>query len=200
MKHKTTPYILEKDGIYYSFPSEKSACEFLGVPQSCVSSASRTCKTYYGYHIIRAISEYEIYKNKRLHKIWESMKERCFYTKHPHYHSYGGRGITVCKEWMEYLPFAKWAFRNGYSSTLSIDRIDVDGNYEPNNCRWIPMQEQHNNKRTNHFIYANGERMTVSQCAEKYDIPKSTVRYWANKHNDKLTIICGAKMKSEETK
>ena len=195
MKYRTTPYILEKDGIYYSFPSEKSACEFLGVPKSCVASVARTGNLYYGYRVIKAVSENDIYRNKRLRKIWESMKERCYYTKHIHYKSYGGRGITVCEEWMEYLPFAKWAFRNGYSDNLTIDRINVNGNYEPCNCRWIPMSEQHSNKRTNHYIDVNGEKMTISQCAKKYDIPKSTVRYWANKYNNTLEINdCGAKM------
>lgn len=184
MKHRTTPYILEKDGIYYSFPSEKSACEFLGVPQSCVASATRSCKTYYGYHVIKAVSENEIYSNKRLRKIWESMKERCYYTKHKYYSDYGGRGISICDEWMDYICFAKWAFRNGYSDNLTIDRIDVNGNYEPSNCRWIPMKEQHSNKRNNHFVIVDGEKMTLAQCSEKYGIPKSTVRYRANKGRD----------------
>ena len=184
MKNRTTPYILEKNGIYYSFPSEKAACEFLGVPQTCVASASRTCRTYHGYHIIKAISENEIYANKRLRKIWESMRERCYYVKHSHYSAYGGRGIMVCDDWQEYIPFAKWAFRNGYAESLTIDRIDVNGNYEPSNCRWIPMTEQQSNKRTNHYIVVDGERMTISQCAKKYGIPKSTVRYRVNKGRD----------------
>lgn len=199
MKNKTTPYILEKDGVYYSFPSEKSACEFLGVPKCCAASAARHCKTYYGYHVIKALSETDIYQNKRLHKIWASMRERCYYTKHPHYKSYGGRGIVVCEEWTDYVTFAKWAFRNGYSDTLSIDRIDVNGNYEPSNCRWIPMNEQHSNKRTNHFIEVNGEVMTIAQCAKRYNIPKSTVRYWAKQYNDVLQIKkCGRGYENDE--
>ena len=176
MKHKVTPYILEKDGIYYSFPSEKAACEFLGVPKSCVSSAARNCGTYYGYHIIKAVSESEIYSNKRLRKIWSSMKERCYYTKHVYYKDYGGRGITVCDEWMEYIPFAKWAFRNGYSETLTIDRIDVNGNYEPSNCRWIPQEEQHSNTRSNRFVEYRGERYTLTQLARKIGMNKTTLK------------------------
>lgn len=187
MKRRTTPYILEKDGIYYSFQSEKSACDFLGVTGSCVASAARTCKTYHGYHVIKAVSENDIYNDKRLRKIWESMRERCYYAKHPHYKSYGGRGITVCTEWMEYIPFAKWAFANGYSADLTIDRIDVNGNYEPSNCRWISMREQHSNKRTNHYITVNGEHMTITQCADRYGIPKSTVRYRVGMGRDVLT-------------
>ena len=184
MKYRTTPYILEKDGVYYSFPSEKSACEFLGVPSSCVASAFRQGIPYHGYRIIKAVSEHDIYNNKRLHKIWESMRERCSYDKHPHYKSYGGRGIKVCDGWSDYIPFAKWAFRNGYAENLTIDRIDVNGNYEPSNCRWITMADQLSNKRTNHYVWVDGERMTVSQCSRKYKIPKSTVRYRADKGKD----------------
>ena len=79
MKYRTTPYILEKDGVYYSFQSEKDACDFLGVPPSCVSSAYRHGIIYHGFNIIKPLSENDIYNNKRLRKIWESMHERCEY-------------------------------------------------------------------------------------------------------------------------
>lgn len=85
MKYRTTPYILEKDGVYYSFQSEKDACDFLGVPPSCVSSAYRHGIIYHGFNIIKPLSENDIYNNKRLRKIWESMHERCEYEKHPQY-------------------------------------------------------------------------------------------------------------------
>lgn len=176
MKYRTSPYILEKDGVYYSFPSEKAACDFLGVPKSCVSSSYRHGGQYYGFNIIKPLSENDIYNNKRLRKIWESMHERCEYEKHQQYHNYGGRGISVCDEWSEYIPFAKWAFRNGYAEDLSIDRIDPDGMYEPNNCRWTTMKVQANNKRTNRIVTYKGQKYTLTELAEKSGINKTTLK------------------------
>lgn len=176
MKYRTTPYILEKDGIYYSFQSEKDACDFLGVCQSYVASAYRQGTTYHGFNIIKPLSENDIYNDKRLRKIWTSMHERCEYEKHPQYHNYGGRGVKVCDEWAEYIPFAKWAFRNGYAEELTIDRVDSNENYEPNNCRWVTIKEQQNNRRNNRIIEYKGEKYTLSQLAEKVGINKTTLK------------------------
>ena len=84
----------------------------------------------------------------RLHRIWASMKTRCYNRKSRSYKWYGGRGITICDEWMNsFQAFYDWAMANGYRDDLSIDRIDVNGNYEPSNCRWITIIEQQKNKR-----------------------------------------------------
>ena len=173
---RTTSYILEKDGVYYSFPSEMSACEYLGLPLCSLSDVMRRDKRIGEYNVIRAVSETELYMDKRLHKIWSSMHERCEYTKHIHFDRYGGRGISVCKEWSEYLPFAKWARKNGYSKELTLDRKDYNGNYEPSNCRWIPSKEQHNNKSTNRIIEYDGEKYTLSQLAERIGMNKTTLK------------------------
>lgn len=86
--------------------------------------------------------------NTRLYNIWCGMKQRCYYTKHKDYHSYGGRGITVCDEWKhDFKAFYDWAVNNGYRDDLTIDRVNVDGNYEPSNCRWATHLEQSKNKR-----------------------------------------------------
>ena len=87
-------------------------------------------------------------KNARLYTIWQGIKSRCYNEKNTCFHCYGGRGISICDEWKSsFVTFANWALANGYDDTLSIDRIDVDGNYSPNNCRWITMKEQQRNKR-----------------------------------------------------
>jgi len=83
----------------------------------------------------------------RLYHIWQGMKDRCFRIKNKHYKDYGGRGINICIEWLDYIKFKKWALNNGYKKDLTIDRINPNGNYEPFNCRWITMQEQQRNKR-----------------------------------------------------
>ena len=102
------------------------------------------CLRKRGYHIIHGDSK------KRLYIVWRSMKIRCYLPSHRVFNRYGGRGIEVCQEWKnDYMKFKIWALKNGYQDNLTIDRIDNDGNYEPNNCRWITRSE--NTKRRYYF-------------------------------------------------
>lgn len=88
----------------------------------------------------------------RLYTVWAGMKQRCSNPAHKSYKDYGGRGINVCEEWDDFGKFHDWALENGYNDEAqfgecTLDRIDVDGNYEPNNCRWVTLKEQASNKR-----------------------------------------------------
>lgn len=86
--------------------------------------------------------------NKQLYKVWCAMKQRCSNPNSRVYGYYGGRGISVCREWQEsYLTFREWATASGYERGLTLDRIDNDGDYEPSNCRWVSMSVQNSNKR-----------------------------------------------------
>ena len=86
----------------------------------------------------------------RLLGCYKAMMSRCYRKKDIHYNAYGDRGITVCEEWRGHSDeFIEWALKNGYSDDLTLERIDVNGNYEPSNCKWIPMSEQYKNKQSN---------------------------------------------------
>ena len=112
----------------------------------------------------------------RLYHIYCKMKERCYNKTCKAYKNYGGRGITVCEEWLEdFTHFEKWAKENGYSEKLSIDRINVNGNYEPTNCRWVTDKIQCNNRRSNRFIEYNGEVRTVAEWVDITGIPYGTL-------------------------
>lgn len=99
----------------------------------------------------------------RIYNIWSNMKRRCYNPKDRGYHNYGARGITVCDEWRnDFEAFYKWAYSNGYTKELTIDRIDNDKGYSPDNCRWTTMQVQSNNTRVNRHITYKGETHTIA--------------------------------------
>uniref|UniRef100_A0A6M3XGN0 Uncharacterized protein n=1 Tax=viral metagenome TaxID=1070528 RepID=A0A6M3XGN0_9ZZZZ len=106
----------------------------------------------------------------RLYSIWDKMIQRCTNRKHKHYKNYGGRGIKVHKQWKQFKYFKEWAYKNGYTDNLTIDRIDNNGNYEPGNCRFITLKEQQHNKRTNRVIELNGKSQTMKQWADELQI------------------------------
>lgn len=113
----------------------------------------------------------------RLYHVWNSMKQRCLNKNQKDYSNYGGRGITVCKEWAEsFEAFRDWALANGYNDELTIDRINSNGNYEPTNCRWVANIKQQNNKRNNHFLTYKGETHTVSEWAKKVGISVTALK------------------------
>lgn len=113
----------------------------------------------------------------RLYNIYRSIIKRTQNPKNKDYKNYGGRGIILCQEWDDdYRKFYYWSMENGYKDNLSIDRIDVNGNYVPNNCRWVDMKTQINNTRVNHRITYNGENHTIAEWAEKSCVSYGTFK------------------------
>ena len=117
-------------------------------------------------------------KTERLYSIWCSMKRRFHSTDSEAYHYYGGKGIVVCKEWNDdYSAFKDWAISNGYKDNLTIDRIDSNGNYCPDNCRWATKMVQANNRTNNCTVEYNGEQLTIAQLARETGVPYRTIYY-----------------------
>jgi hypothetical protein len=118
------------------------------------------------------------YSNKeRLYQTWKNMRRRCFDPKNSRYAQYGGRGITICPEWNDYIQFRTWALNNGYSDDLTIDRKEVNGNYCPENCRWANAKTQANNVSRNHIIEYKDKRMTMSEFADYLGISYSALQH-----------------------
>jgi len=120
--------------------------------------------------------------NTKLYSVWSLMKERCYNQKRKEYHNYGGRGVKVCDEWLDSKLFIEWAINNGYKEGLTLDRKDNDGDYCPDNCRWVSRKEQQNNRRNNRLISHNGKTKTITQWAEDNNLPY----YILKKRIDKL--------------
>jgi hypothetical protein len=124
-------------------------------------------------------------KRPSFYHSWRNMKERCFNKKNPNYYRYGGRGITVCEEWKSIDGFSKWALMSGWKEGLSIDRIDNDGNYTPENCRWISRSENSRKKRTTKISYSEAQEIrrmlkngeNYIQLANKYGVTSGTIWY-----------------------
>lgn len=108
--------------------------------------------------------------NARIYGIWSDMRSRCNLSTNYNYFRYGGRGISVCRDWegdLGFEHFNEWAINNGYTEDLTIDRIDNDGPYSPGNCRWTDMETQCNNRRNSRYLEYNGRTMTLAQWAKE---------------------------------
>ena len=118
----------------------------------------------------------------KLYYVWYNMKNRCYKTTNREYKRYGARGVIICDEWKDdIVAFYNWATNNGYKDGLTIDRINVDGNYEPNNCRFITPYEQSINRRDNFYIEKDGVRKTMSEWTKETGTHHQTIRYRLNR-------------------
>ena len=143
--------------------------------KSLISGGTKSCGC------IVKNKKYGMMGKHKLKNIWHNMIQRCENQNHKNYKQYGGRNIKVCDEWRDkesgYISFYNWSINNGYEDGLTIDRIDVNGNYTPENCQWITNAEQQTNKRNNVYIEYNGEKMCISEWAKRYNLKDDTLRY-----------------------
>lgn len=116
-------------------------------------------------------------RHTRLYTIWLNMKDRCCNKNTPSYKNYGARYINVCDDWQhDFMNFYNWAMDNGYQEGLTIDRIDNNKGYSPDNCHWTTPKQQCNNKRNNVYLTYNGKTQTMMQWSEELNIPYYTIK------------------------
>ncbi len=145
--------------------------------------ASQSCGCY-RHDKLSEIKSTHHETNTKLYGVWCSIKARCYNRNSKPYKSYGGRGIIMCDEWRDsYEKFREWAVSSGYSSKLSIDRIDNNGPYSPDNCRWVDMRTQANNRRSNVYLTLCGETHNITEWAKIIDINPKVLfsRYYSGK-------------------
>ena len=146
-----------------------------GVPKSCGCSKHTRKKTT---NLVEKKIKIKSEIPKKIKSIFYSMRARCQNPNTKCYNYYGGRGIKVCEEWLKDInSFYIWALKSGYNENLSIERIDVNGDYEPSNCKWATRTDQANNKRNNVFLTYNNEKKTIAQWARIYNISPSKIKY-----------------------
>lgn len=128
----------------------------------------------------------------RLNSVFRNMKRRCYNPRNKQFKDYGGRGIKLCDEWNNreivnlgrsgrftkgWLAFQEWALTHGYDDSLTIDRLDNDKDYSPDNCRWVSKKAQQNNKRNNFYITYKGKKQTLAQWCEELHLNYNTTYY-----------------------
>lgn len=116
-------------------------------------------------------------RTSKIYTVWANMKQRCYNNKNAYYHCYGGKGVKICEEWLKkFENFYDWSINNGYKEGLTIDRINVDGNYEPTNCKWATTKEQSLNTTRNVFLTYNGQTKTIYEWGMETGISNGTIR------------------------
>lgn len=126
--------------------------------------------------------------NSKIYKVHSGMLSRCENPNSYKYYNYGGRGVKVCDEWKDFNVFYKWAINNGYEEGLTIERIDVNGDYCPENCTWIPMREQGFNKRNTRFIEMRGRKIPISLINYKLGIKRGRINYYLDRYGNSSAV------------
>ena len=157
--------------------------EFIARSNDVRKGRVKSCGCVNRRELIEKNTKHGLWKHPIYHA-YQHMKDRCYNCKNQEYKDYGGRGIKVCEEWLNNSSaFCEWAMTNGWKKGLTLDRINVDGDYEPLNCRWVDWNIQQNNKRNNKLYDFQGKKVTLSQISRKTGISISTLYYRINKKN-----------------
>lgn len=141
-----------------------------------VSGATLSCGCLHREQVTERLTRHGMARS-RLYKIWLGMRQRCENENNPGYAGYGGRGVAISDEWDCFEKFCDWSLSHGYSDDLTIDRIDNDIGYSPENCRWTDRITQQNNRRVSHYFTYAGETMTITQWSRRLGVSYSTLWY-----------------------
>lgn len=153
------------------------------------SGHTTSCGCYHNEKFGDVNRKHNMANKNKLYRVWKGIKERCLNPNNKSYKNYGGRGISVCDEWVnDFKAFYDWSISNGYReqetsyglNSMTIDRIDNNGDYSPSNCKWSTAIEQANNKRNNRIVKINGVVDTVANFSRKLNIPYYDLLYYAN--------------------
>lgn len=139
----------------------------------------RSCGCLY-YESNKGINKTHGDSGTRLYSIWVGMRQRCNNENATGFKHYGEKGIAICESWNKYENFKAWAVKNGYSSNLTIDRIDNSKGYSPENCRWVTYKTQERNRTNNKLIEINGEKRTISEWSELSGVKSATIAWRIN--------------------
>lgn len=175
-------HVPDKEGVYWKCVCEcGNECLIRG--KSLRNGHTKSCGCLIHDILTARNIKHGLSKNTSLYGIWKSMKTRCYNVNRSAYKYYGGRGIGICEEWKDdFVAFYNWSISNGYSVGLTIDRIDNDGNYSPDNCRWVSKDAQQSNRRyCIPKIMFEGESHTLSEISKILGINYSTL--YARIHN-----------------
>jgi len=164
---------VKKDEKFYHIAKCKCGEEWLMAINKIPKSKGLGCR-----HCTIKASAKHGFSGSKIYKVWAGMKERCSNPNAKYFHCYGGRGISVCKEWLLPDAFIKWALETGYTEGLTLERNNVNGNYCPENCRWATLMEQGANQRKNVNFEINGVTKHISQWCREYNVASmGAVRY-----------------------
>ena len=142
-----------------------------------------------------SVKRHGLYKHP-LNAVWCGIKERCFNHNASNYRWYGANGISLCDEWMDFLPFYNWAMNNGWEPGLTVDRIDPAKEYSPNNCRLVPFKQQCRNRRSNVWIEVDGEKHLQCEWEEILGLRSKCIAQWKSKYG--IEYVVGRLRKEKE--
>lgn len=168
----------KNNGVYWvclcdcgNYTTVRSDSLLQGITKSCgcfqKEQVKKSCKKNFTKHGL---------SKSRINNIWFNIKQRCYNQNSDDYKYYGNKNIKLCSEWHNFQNFYNWAIANGYNKSLTIDRIDVNGNYEPSNCRWVSFKVQENNRSNNRLIKHNNKIHTLSEWSKIANIKYSTLK------------------------